>query len=214
MTLAADADVFGPGRAAQALAAAAFGGRGFFSVGARADRRLVEVPYTFGEPAAERAQRLAALTAHASGMQTTESAEEAEKAVARTRDPKSPSLPASVSSLSSSVSSVVKSIDGIVPVTVGEAQGLDTIAFFAACRMACPHAHVVVDLELLGLKLGQLCLAFGADEIMGSIVDRRELRLGARAGSNELTREEAAQLLRAAGFLPCERLREGGVGLR
>jgi hypothetical protein len=97
----------------------------------------------------------------------------------------------------------------MVPTPVGEAQGLDTIQFFAACRMACPSAHLVVDLELLGHKLGQLCLSFGADEIMGPIVNQRALRLGERASSNELTREEAAQLLRASGFAPCERLAEG-----
>ena len=169
MSLGADADIFGPGRTARALAAATFGGRGFFCAVVRANRRLAEVPYTFGEPQAERDQRLAAL------------------------------------------SSVVNSVDGVVPVPMGEVQGLDTIAFFAACRMACPHAHLVADLERFGLKLGQLCLAFGADEIMGPIVDQREPRLGVRVHSNELTRDEAAQLLRAAGFLPCERLPEGEV---
>jgi 2-iminoacetate synthase ThiH len=70
---------------------------------------------------------------------------------------------------------------------------------------------VLVDLELLGHKLGQLCLSFGADEIMGAIMRQRELRLGARAGSNEITRDEAALLLRASGFVPCERLADGKV---
>lgn len=102
-------------------------------------------------------------------------------------------------------------IDGIVPSPEGEAQGLDTIQFFAACRLACPSAHVLVDLELLGHKLGQLCLSFGADEIMGAIMKQRELRLGARASSNEITRDEAALLLRASGFVPCERLADGKV---
>ena len=41
-------------------------------------------------------------------------------------------------------------VDGIVPTPTGEAQGLDTLQFFAACRMACPSTHLVVDLELLG----------------------------------------------------------------
>jgi hypothetical protein len=102
-------------------------------------------------------------------------------------------------------------LDGIAPVPVGEAQGLDTIQFFAACRLVCPAAHLVVDVELLGHKLGQLCLSFGADEIMGSIVNQRPLRLGALAASKELTRDESAQLLRASGFVPCERLAEGKV---
>jgi hypothetical protein len=105
----------------------------------------------------------------------------------------------------------VPTIDGVLPAPVGEAQGLDTLQFFAACRMTCPALHVVVDLELYGLKLGQLCLSFGADEILGSIAEARALRLGEHASSNALTRDEAALLLRASGFTPCERLREGEV---
>ncbi len=164
MSPTANADIFGPGREALALARAAFGGRGFF-VSARAlPADFVRAPYTFGEPEAARRDRLAALT-------------------------------------------VVN--HPIVPTPVGEPQGLDTIAFFAAGRSAFPAAHIVVDLELLGHKLGQLCLSFGADAIVGMIVDQRALRLGERAGSNELTRDEAAQLLRASGFEPCEGLPEG-----
>jgi hypothetical protein len=105
----------------------------------------------------------------------------------------------------------VPGVDGVVPVPVGEAQGLDTLEFFAACRVACPATHLLVDLELLGHKLGQLCLSFGADEILGSITSQRTLRLGANASSNALTRDEAGLLLRASGFTPCERLPEGKV---
>jgi hypothetical protein len=170
MTMPADTDIYAPGEQAQALALAAFGGRGFLTPNTLDRRGLVEVPFTFGELAQERRDRLAALAARGA----TDEA-------------------------------------GIMPVPVGEPQGLDTIAFFAACRLACPGAHLVVDLERFGHKLGQLCLSFGADEILGPIVERRELRLGARAGSKELTRHEAAELLRAAGFAPCERLPDGGT---
>jgi hypothetical protein len=179
-TVIVSTDIYSSGKDAVAAARAAFGGRGFY----RAVRRqvqegtwlgperaadlaglgLVMVPYTFGEPAEDRRQRLASLPMDA-------------------RD--------------------------IVPTPVGEAQGLDTLEFFAACRLARPDAHLVVDLELLGHKLGQLCLSFGADEIMGSIVEQRELRLGPRASSRELTRKEAEQMLLAAGFEPRERSQEG-----
>jgi hypothetical protein len=187
MSLGANTDIFTPGEEALALARAAWGGRGFLTsvrrrqpdgtyVGAadaipRDELSLVELPYTFDEPAADRRARLSA--------------------VQPTRGAGAPLL--------------------VVPVPVGEPQGLDTVAFFAECRLALPNAHLVVDLELLGHKLGQLCLSFGADSLMGSILDRRDLRLGARAGSRELTRDEAAQLLRAAGFAPCEQLPDGKV---
>jgi hypothetical protein len=105
----------------------------------------------------------------------------------------------------------VPGIDGVMPVPLGEAQGLDTLAFFAACRQACGRAHLVVDLEHFGHKLGQLCLSFGADAILGPIVRQRALRLGERASSNEITRDEATLLVRAAGFVPCERLPDGKV---
>jgi hypothetical protein len=105
----------------------------------------------------------------------------------------------------------VPGIDGVLPVPVGEAQGLDTLQFFAACRMTYQAGHVVVDVELFGHKLGQLCLSFGADEILGTITGQRALRLGAHASSNALTRDEAALLLRASGFTACERLPEGKV---
>ena len=184
MSLAANADIFGPGREALALARKAFGGRGFFVPAPSSPPDFVRVPYTFGEPEVDRHRRLTELAETLSRAVAMESTE-AEEGTGR-----------------------------IIPTPVGEPQGLDTIAFFTACRVACPQAHLVVDLELLGHKLGQLCLSFGADEIMGSIVDRRELRLGARAGSNELTRDEAAQLLRASGFDPCERSPDGKVPKR
>jgi hypothetical protein len=103
-------------------------------------------------------------------------------------------------------------IDGIIPVPVDEAQGLDVLAFFAACRETCGKRHLVVDLDSFGHKLGQLCLSFGADELLGPIVLQRALRLGERASSNEITRDEATLLLRASGFSPCERLPDGGIG--
>ncbi len=102
-------------------------------------------------------------------------------------------------------------VDGIVPVPLGEVQGLDTLAFFALCRQEAEKKHVIADFERFGHKLGQLCLSFGADEILGSIVGQRALRLGERASSNEITRDEAVLLVRAAGFVPCERLPDGGI---
>lgn len=105
----------------------------------------------------------------------------------------------------------VQAFDAIVPVTALEPQGLDTLQFFAACRAAFPRHHIVADLELFGSKLGQLALSFGADELWGTITVQRALRLGEHASSNALTRDEAALLVRAAGFAPCERLAEGKV---
>jgi 2-iminoacetate synthase ThiH len=61
-------------------------------------------------------------------------------------------------------------------------------------------------LDRLGPKLGQLALGFGADELCGSIVEKRALRLGDNAGSRAIARAEAAQLLRGAGLRAFERV--------
>ena len=100
-------------------------------------------------------------------------------------------------------------IDGVMPAPSAQPQGLATLVFFAACRQAAGRAHLLVDLAGFGHKLGQLCLSFGADGILGPIVVRRALRLGEHASSSDLTRDEAAELLRASGFSPCERLPDG-----
>jgi len=191
MTLHADADIFAPGAEASALARAAFGGRGFFTP---VRRRLADGSWLGPEDAVALDARGLIEVPYTFGEPEEE------------RRRRLTALAAKPSSVPSNASA-----PSLVPVPIGELHGLDTIAFFTACRMACPDAHLVVDLECYGHKLGQLCLSFGADEIMGAIVDRRELRLGARAGSKELTRDEAAQLLRASGFTPCERLPDGGT---
>jgi hypothetical protein len=177
------ADLYSSGRDAAAAARAAFGGRGSY----RAVRRRMPDGTWLG-PA--RAVDLAVLGLTLVPYAFGEPLEERRQRLA--------ALPAGG--------------PGIVPAPIGEPQGLDTLDFFAACRLARPEAHLVADLELLGHKLGQLCLSFGADEIMGSIVERRELRLGPRASSKELTRKEAEQMLVAAGFEPRERSPEEREG--
>jgi hypothetical protein len=103
-------------------------------------------------------------------------------------------------------------VDGVVPTPEDDCLGLATLMFFARCRLALPKVpHVLVDLDLLGPKLGQLALAFGADELCGPIVAERALRLGDNAGSRAITRGEAAQLLRGAGLRACERVAGGAL---
>jgi hypothetical protein len=188
MSVSADTDLFGPGQQALALARQAFGGRGFFT----SVRRRRPDGSWLGPPDA--------VELDARGLI------EVPYTFGEPEDERGSRLAALAARLGNSTEH-----PAVLPVPVGEPQGLDTIAFFTACRIACPAAHLVVDLERLGLKLGQLCLSFGADEIMGTIVNQRELRLGARVASQEVTREEAAALLRAAGFAPCELLPAGKV---
>lgn len=190
MSLAANTDIFEPGHRALELARETWGGRGFFL---SVRRRLPDGSWLGAADAPD----LAALGLVEIPYTFGEPELERQRRLAEIAERMG--LHGEAAALS------------VVPIPVGEAQGLDTIEFFAACRAALPGVHLVVDLERLGHKLGQLCLSFGADTLVGTIVRQRELRLGARASSNELTRDEAARLLTAAGFVACERLQGGEV---
>jgi len=101
---------------------------------------------------------------------------------------------------------------GVMPAPVGEPYGLDTLRFFALCRLALPRvAHLLADVGALGPRLAQMAFGFGADELFAPIVAERALRLGANAHNPALTRKEAATLIRGAGLAPCERLSGGAI---
>jgi len=101
---------------------------------------------------------------------------------------------------------------GVMPAPVGEPYGLDTLRFFALCRLALPRVlHVLADVGALGPRLAQMAFGFGADELFAPIVAERALRLGANAHNPSLTRKEAATLIRGAGLAPCERFADGTI---
>ena len=227
MSLAPDLDIFSLGREAQDKARAAFDGRAFFTPAKRlcgdgswsgpaeATCCLVDEDalHARGGLGPVRATGGNALICDLDGALAGEAVAQGFRVLVRV--PFAAGEPADERARRmrrlAAVLAATPGIDGVLPVPVGEAQGLDTLTFFASCRQVCDKAHVVVDLECFGHKLGQLCLSFGADEILGPIAAQRALRLGARASSNEITRDEAALLLRAAGFAPCERLPDGKV---
>jgi hypothetical protein len=226
MTFAANPDFFTAGRDALAATKAAFAGQAFFA----SVRRLQPDASWSGPPAAVVALvdetalvKIGGLTAakqQGASSVLCDSAAVAAQAEALgmrvfLRAPFTASEPVSDRDgrlvALSAIFARVPGIGGVLPVPLGEAQGLDTLQFFASCRAKFPQAHVIADVELLGTKLGQLCLSFGADELWGAISAQRALRLGEHASSHALTRDEAALLVRAAGFVPCERLAEGKV---
>jgi hypothetical protein len=96
---------------------------------------------------------------------------------------------------------------GVIPTPEGEAYGLDTVRFTAVCRLTLRDvAHVIADVEALGIRLAQMCFGFGADELFAFVVSERALRLGDNANNPALTRKEAVTLLRGAGLVAAERL--------
>ncbi|HXT95516.1 MAG TPA: hypothetical protein VN853_04405 [Polyangia bacterium] len=99
---------------------------------------------------------------------------------------------------------------GVMPAPAGEPYGLDTLRFYALCRLALPKVpHLLADVGALGPRLAQMVFGFGADELYAPIVAERALRLGANAHNPALTRKEAATLIRGAGLVACERFADG-----
>ena len=99
---------------------------------------------------------------------------------------------------------------GLLPAPAGEPYGLDTLRFYALCRLSLPDVpHLLADVGALGPRLAQMAFGFGADEIFAPIVAERALRLGANAHNPALTRKEAATLIRGAGLTACERFSDG-----
>jgi len=99
---------------------------------------------------------------------------------------------------------------GLLPTPDGEALGLPSLRMFAEVRVAFPEVpHVFAEVALLGPRLAQMALGFGADALFAPIVSERALRVGDNAKNPAMTRKEAATLLRGAGLVPCERRSDG-----
>jgi hypothetical protein len=180
-------DLFVLGRAAQAASRAATGGRGFFSCNTFIATSLPMLTEATGRGL----RGLLRLS-----MPVDEPVQEQEGRLAQLADQVREGLV----------------LDGVVPTPEEDCLGLATLLFVARCRLALAGVpHVLVDLDRLGPKLGQLALGFGADELCGPIVEKRAPRLGDHAGSRAITRAEAAQLLRGAGLRAFERVAGGGL---
>jgi len=99
---------------------------------------------------------------------------------------------------------------GLLPTPEGEALGLPSLRLFAELRLAFPAIpHLFADVALLGPRLAQMALGFGADALFAPIVSERALRLGDNAKNPSMTRRGAATLLRGAGLVPAERRNDG-----
>jgi hypothetical protein len=180
-------DLFSLGRAAQAAAQAATGGRGFFGCNTFIATSL---------PMLSEATRLGRRGLLRLFLPAEEPVERQERRLAEMAEQVREGL----------------LLDGVVPTPEADDRGLATLLFFARCRLTLAGVpHVLVDLDRLGPKLGQLALAFGADELCGPIVEKRALRLGDSAGSRAITRAEAAQLLRGAGLRAWEHVAGGAL---
>jgi cyclic dehypoxanthinyl futalosine synthase len=90
------------------------------------------------------------------------------------------------------------------PLRGTEATGLEYLRVLAISRLFLDNfAHLQASWLTPGLKLGQLALFYGCDDMGGTIIEERVVH---DAGStNEATRSELETLVRKAGFTPVVR---------
>jgi 2-iminoacetate synthase ThiH len=84
----------------------------------------------------------------------------------------------------------------IAPICAPGRTAVDYLRVLAACRLYSDIDHIQVALEWTGLKLAQVALTFGADDI------------GCRKPGSQVTEEEIRRVIREAGFSPKKRDRE------
>ena len=90
------------------------------------------------------------------------------------------------------------------PLRGKEATGLEYLRVLALSRLYLDNfAHLQASWLTPGLKLGQLALFYGCDDMGGTILEERVVH---DAGStNEATRRDLENLIRSAGFVPVVR---------
>ena len=90
------------------------------------------------------------------------------------------------------------------PLKGREATGIEYLRVIAISRLYLDNfAHIQASWLTPGLKLGQLALLYGADDMGGTILEERVVTL---AGStNQATRKQLEQTIRQAGYEPAVR---------
>ena len=90
-----------------------------------------------------------------------------------------------------------------------EARGpsaMDVLRTMAVARLMLDNIpHIKAYWVMLGLKLSQLCLSYGADDLDGTVVEEK---IGHEAGSSSaqaLTTQELEEAIRSSGFTPVRR---------
>ncbi len=90
------------------------------------------------------------------------------------------------------------------PLKGRESTGLDYLRIIAISRLYLDNfAHVQSSWLTPGIKLGQLALLFGADDMGGTILEERVVTLA--GSSNSATRAELERAIRQAGYVPVVR---------
>jgi aminodeoxyfutalosine synthase len=84
--------------------------------------------------------------------------------------------------------------------------GLDDLRVIAAARLLLDNfAHIKAYWVMLGPKLAQVALNFGADDLDGTIIEERITHMAGASTAQGLGEAELRQMIEAAGFQPVRR---------
>jgi aminodeoxyfutalosine synthase len=84
--------------------------------------------------------------------------------------------------------------------------GVEDLTVIAASRLLLDNfAHIKAYWIMLGLKLAQTALYFGADDLDGTVVEEVITRMAGGVTDGEVPVDELVQEVKAAGLVPVER---------
>lgn len=83
---------------------------------------------------------------------------------------------------------------------------VDDLKTIAVARLMLDNfGHIKAYWVMIGEKLAQVALSFGADDLDGTIIEERITHTAGAKSAKGLTREEMRAMIRSAGFEPAER---------
>lgn len=84
--------------------------------------------------------------------------------------------------------------------------GLDDLRVIASSRLLLDNfPHIKAYWVMLGTKLAQLALSFGADDLDGTIVEEKITHMAGATTAKGLTEAQLVRIIKAAGFSPLRR---------
>lgn len=83
---------------------------------------------------------------------------------------------------------------------------MDDLKMIAAARLMLDNFdHIKAYWVMIGEKLAQVALSYGADDLDGTIIEERITHRAGATSAKGLTREEMEDMIQSAGFIPVER---------
>ncbi len=95
---------------------------------------------------------------------------------------------------------------GLEEIGLSRTTGYDDLKVLAVARLMLDNFdHIKAFWIMIGPKLAQVSLAFGADDIDGTVVEERITHAAGAETGQSLTRHELVNMIKAAGRVPAER---------